>query len=109
MVLTLLLRHTGVTAYSVHPGVIKSNLQGHDPSLFGRVQQVAMKITPTVSPLEGSYNSLYCATSPDAPARGAGRYFVPVCKLEHKNDHWLDDRQGNAELWSWSENVMRTL
>ncbi|KAM0722725.1 hypothetical protein Q7P37_002166 [Cladosporium fusiforme] len=93
----------GVTAYSLHPGVIKTNLQGHDPSFFGTLSNLAMKVTPTVSSIEGARNTLYCATSAEAPRQGAGRYFVPVGKLQPKVDKWIDDREGNAALWKYSE------
>lgn len=70
---------------------------------------LAMRVTPTTSPIEGARNSLYCATSPEAPQKGAGRYFVPVGKLQPKVDKWLDDREGNAALWKFSEAVNEKL
>ncbi|KAG9206455.1 hypothetical protein G6514_003286 [Epicoccum nigrum] len=95
----------GLTAYSLHPGLIKTNLQGKDPSLFGRVQGLVTKVIPKVSAHEGALNSLYCATSPKVVQEGAGRYFIPVGKLQPRVDGWLADKDGNAELWKWSENV----
>lgn len=98
----------GVTAYSLHPGVVKSNLQGHDPSTFGSFMNLMMKIQPTDSPLHGALTSLYCATMPEAAETGAGRYFTPVAKLGGK-EKWLDDNKGNQELWAWSEDVLKTI
>lgn len=69
----------------------------------------AMKVTPTMSTIEGARNSLYCATSPEAPRQGAGRFFVPVGKLSPKVEKWLDDREGNAALWRFSEAVNERL
>lgn len=98
---------TGVTAYSLHPGVVHSGLQGQDPSMFGSFMQLAMKVTPTVTPLEGALNTLYAATSPEAATVGQGRFFVPVGKLSKFADKWLDDRTGNIELWNHSERAVR--
>lgn len=97
----------GVTAYSLHPGVIKTNLQRRDPTLFGQVQKVMMKLTPTLSIEEGARNSLFCATSPEAPWKGQGRFFSPVGKMENHHEKWLIDSEGNKQLWEHSEAAMR--
>jgi hypothetical protein len=97
---------TGVTAYSLHPGLIQTNLQGKDPSWLGTLLQFSMKITPTVTPLEGSLTSLYAATSPEAPGKAQGRFILPVGKVSKSVDKWLEDRQGNWELWDWSERAV---
>lgn len=83
--------------------MIKTNLQGHDPGLLGSLLNLSVKLGSTTTPIEGARNSLYCATSPEAPQQGAGRYFLPVGKVQPKVDKWLDDREGNAALWKWSE------
>ncbi|KAH7235040.1 uncharacterized protein BKA55DRAFT_708999, partial [Fusarium redolens] len=88
----------GVTAYSLHPGIIKSGLQSHSNSIFGAMTRVAMKVGPTSTPLEGSMNSLFCATSSQAYEH-AGRYYVPVQKLDDKANKWLDDPQAVGKLW----------
>jgi hypothetical protein len=86
--------------------VIKTNLQGKDPSLFGRLQGLMIHVTPTVSTHDGALNTLFCATSPQvAQEGGQGRYFVPVGKLQPRVDAWLADKSGNAALWQWSEKV----
>jgi hypothetical protein len=64
--------------------------------------QLAMKITPTVTPLEGALNSLYAATSPEAPGKAQGRFILPVGKIGKAVDKWLEDRTGNWELWEHS-------
>ncbi|KAH8901264.1 NAD(P)-binding protein [Thozetella sp. PMI_491] len=92
----------GVTAYSLHPGVVRSNLQNSDPTILGAIVRVGMKFRSTTH-LECSLNSLFCATSPLAPAQGPGRYYAPVGKLDSKADTWLDDIHGNAELWRHSD------
>jgi hypothetical protein len=85
--------------------VIKTNLQGKDPSLFGRLQGLMVHVTATASTHDGALNTLFCATSPQVVQEGQGRYFVPVGKLQHRVDKWLDDESGNKALWQWSEEV----
>lgn len=96
----------GVTAYSVHPGIIPSNLQSHDPGFVGMMMRIGMKFRST-TPLEGCHNSLFCATTTAAARDGQGRYFTPVGKINPKADYLLDDREGNARLWQWSEAAMQ--
>ncbi|KAK0761492.1 hypothetical protein N5P37_006444 [Trichoderma harzianum] len=99
----------GITAYSVHPGIVKSNLQGHDPTLMGKVVRVAMKLGAGDTPLHGALNSLYCATSPSAPVQGQGRFFVPVGKPDSRADKWIKDREGNSRLWELGESQLKRL
>jgi hypothetical protein len=68
-----------------------------------------MALMPKMSTLEGALNSLYCATSPEAPHNAAGRYCTPVGKVEGKADKFLNDRTSNAELWNISEDALRRL
>lgn len=89
----------GVTAYSVHPGIVKSGLQSHNPSkIFGAVSKIAMTVGPTSTTLEAALNSLFCATSGRAFAN-PGRYYVPVTKLDDRANKWLDDPQAVNKLW----------
>ncbi|KAM0342570.1 hypothetical protein ACHAPU_009423 [Fusarium lateritium] len=66
----------GVTAYSLHPGIVKTGLQSHNPSkVFQMVSRVAMAFA------------------------NPGRYYVPVTKLDHRANKWLDDPQAVNKLW----------
>lgn len=98
---------TGVTAYSVHPGYVPSNLQSHDPTIIGSAIRLAMKLSRTTA-LQGALTTLYCATSPEAPAVGAGRFFVPVGKLDARADTWFADTEGNKRLWEMAEEQSNT-
>jgi hypothetical protein len=68
--------------------------------------QLAMKITPSVTPLEGAFKSLFAATSPEAFTRAQGKFILPVGKLSKSVDKWLDDHEGNIELWEFSERAV---
>lgn len=97
---------SGVTAYSLHPGLIKSNLQNHDPSFLGMLSRAAFKIMPSLSPADGARTSLYCATSPNAYSY-AGRYMVPFGKLSTKENKWLDDAKAVNGLWTLATNQLK--
>lgn len=73
---------------------------------MGTMIRVGAKFGARTTPLEGSLNSLYCATSPTAPIRGQGRYFLPVANIDNKVDGWLEDSAMNERLWKQSEEVM---
>ncbi|OBS25132.1 hypothetical protein FPOA_05667 [Fusarium poae] len=88
----------GVTAYSLHPGLVKSNLQSHNPTMLGAMSRMMFKVGPSSTPLEGAMNSLFCATSPKVYEH-AGRYYVPVQKLDDRANKWLDDAQAVNKLW----------
>ncbi|CAH0014906.1 unnamed protein product [Clonostachys rhizophaga] len=97
---------TGVTAYSCHPGIVKSNLQSHDPTIVGKTMRTVMKYTASMTPLEGAINSLFLATSPLAPERGQGKFFIPVTKVNPKAEDWLNDRETNARLWEHCSGIL---
>lgn len=96
----------GVTAYSLHPGLIKSGLQSHSNNIFGAMTRVAMKVGPTSTPLEGSMNYLFCATTSQAYGH-AGRYYVPIQKLDDRANKWLDDPQAVGKLWDLANKQMK--
>ncbi len=60
---------TGVTSYSLHPGVIASDIWRRVPWPVRPLIKLRMR-----SPREGAATSLYCATSPDV-ASDSGRYY----------------------------------
>lgn len=92
----------GITAYSLHPGIIKTNLQSHGPGILGALSRFGMKVFPTISALDGSRTSLYCATSPEAP-KMAGHFFVPYGKLDNRPNKWLKDPKTVKKLWDLAD------
>ncbi|KIW19455.1 hypothetical protein PV08_00027 [Exophiala spinifera] len=97
---------SGVTAYSLHPGLIRSNLQSSYPGMIGALARFSMKITPTISPQDGSRTSLYCATSSHAPSH-AGRYFVPYGKLDVDRSKWVDDAKEVTKVWDLADSQLK--
>ncbi|KAH7325680.1 hypothetical protein B0I35DRAFT_405040 [Stachybotrys elegans] len=97
----------GVTAFSVHPGIVKSGLQNSDPSLMGKIIRLAIRLSPTTH-LQAAYNSLWCATTP-AAAKQAGKFFMPVAKHDARVEAWLKDSKGNAELYDATEEKTKAL
>lgn len=66
------LEGTGVTAYSLHPGVVQTDLWRH---LTGPQQMVMKVVTPfTKSSEQGAQTSIYCAVEPSLENESGGYY-----------------------------------
>lgn len=98
----------GVTAYSVHPGIIRTNLQDVDTSFIGALSRTVVGFAG-VTPLEGCRNTLYCATSAQAPATGQGRFFWPVGKIYDSREIWFTDDKVNKALWEHGQTQLRRI
>ena len=83
----------GVSAFSVHPGWIRSNLAGNPVVKF--MQNVLLRpfsgILTTVSWFEGAQTSLHCLLDDDAPQH-SGKYFSQISIL-------YPDRENHAGGW----------
>lgn len=93
-------------AFSVHPGIIKSNLQSHDASFLGMLTRTAVKIAPTSTPLDGARTSLFCATSPRAIS-SAGLYLIPFGKVDPRANRWLNDDEAVEKLWQLASSQLK--
>ena len=99
----------GLTAYSIHPGIVATGLQSGDQGIVGNVMRQLIKFVSWTTPLEASYNTLFVATSPEAVAN-AGGYFEPVGKIEKKVRPLFGDQKGNDALWELgNEQMIRIL
>ncbi|XP_071751616.1 retinol dehydrogenase 12, like [Centroberyx gerrardi] len=66
------LQGTGVTAYSLHPGVVQTELWRH---LNGPQQLVMKMISPfTKSSVQGAQTTIYCAVEPTLETESGGYY-----------------------------------
>jgi NAD(P)-dependent dehydrogenase (short-subunit alcohol dehydrogenase family) len=86
---------TGVTTYSLHPGVIASDIWRRVPFPARQIARAFMKTTE-----EGAQTSLWCATAPEL-AGETGKYYTD--KAEKKPSRHARDPQLAAELWRRSE------
>ncbi|KAL2204067.1 NAD(P)-binding protein [Sarocladium strictum] len=96
----------GVTAYSLHPGIVATNLQSGDQGVFGKVMRPLIKTFAHGTTLEASHNTFFAATSKDAVA-DAGKFFMPVGVVEGKADVFVQDTAGNDALWELVDMQMR--
>ena len=70
------LKGTNVTAVSLHPGVINTELTRNLYGCFGCLAKVCLPCITCCwkTPNEGAQTTIYCATSPDLPKHN-GSYF----------------------------------
>ncbi len=88
------LANTNVTTYSLHPGVIASDVYREVPWPLRKVMTMFMKSTK-----DGAKTSLYCATSPDV-AGDSGKYYDDA---KERTPSSVATPELAAELWERSE------
>ncbi len=86
---------TGVTTYSLHPGVIASDIWRKVPWPVRPLMKLRMR-----TPEEGAKTSLYCATDPGL-ADESGHYYE---NREHKEASAVATPELGRELWERTEN-----
>lgn len=92
----------GVTAYSVHPGLVSTGFGGGGNSfIVGLVVKLARRRFAT--PSEGAVTTVFLATDADVVAE-AGGYFADSA-LSESTRHAKDDDQA-ARLWDLSESYV---
>jgi len=89
---------TNVTTYSLHPGVIASDVWRETPRLLGGFIKLFMKSTQ-----DGAKTSLYCATSPEAGSQTGLYYDGSAPKPPSK----VATPELAAELWDRTEAWVR--
>lgn len=85
----------GVTTYSLHPGVVATDVWRHVPGFIRAVIKLGM-----ISPEEGALTTLRCATAPELAAE-TGRYYD--AQKEREPSALAQDVQLAQRLWSESE------
>jgi retinol dehydrogenase 12 len=93
------LEGAGVNTYSLHPGVVASNVWRSVPWPFRSLMKLGM-----ISTEKGAATSLYCATSADAGAQ-TGLYY-DECRSREPSKAAQDTALA-AELWRRSEEWVR--
>ena len=95
-----ILHGTGVTTYSLHPGVVASDVWRSVPWPLRSLMKLAM-----ISTEDGALTTLHCATSP-AAADETGLYY-DRCRATLPGAA-AQDQALAAELWTRSENWVRS-
>ena len=93
------LQGTGVTTYSLHPGVVASDVWRSLPWPLRPLIMLFM-----ISPQEGAKTTLHCATSPDVE-KETGLYY-DKCQVKRPS-RVASDAALAAELWQRSEDWVR--
>jgi NAD(P)-dependent dehydrogenase (short-subunit alcohol dehydrogenase family) len=93
------LEGAGVTTYSLHPGVVASDVWRSVPWPFRSLMKLGM-----ISTEKGASTSLYCATSAEAGAQ-TGLYY-DECRAKEASKTG-QDRALAADLWQRSEEWVR--
>ena len=91
----------GVTAYSLHPGAIKTNLGSQVP-LSKYLAPVVMMFIKEKTIAEGAATTVYCAVKPGLESEN-GRYFDDST-VTNLADQWTDDDLNR--FWKWTENII---
>ncbi len=86
---------TGVTTYSLHPGVVATDVWRELPQPFRAIVKLFM-----ISAEQGAATTIYCATSPDVAAQ-TGLYY-DKCAVKTPSKAGQDTALA-AELWRRSE------
>lgn len=89
----------GVTAYSLHPGVIATELGRNNGTLNFLFYQLGSPFNKSIP--QGAATTVYCALSPDA---AAGGYHMDCHAAKCRSDGRREDLA--AQLWEVSERVI---
>lgn len=90
----------GVRSYSLHPGVVASDVWRRIPWPFRSIMKLRM-----ISNEEGAKTSVYCAASPEV-AEHDGRYYD--AEKERSPSKIAEDAALGRELWDRSEEMVGT-
>ncbi len=93
---------TGITANSVHPGIVRTGMMLKAPGAFRIMSYASLPFS--ISPEEGARTSVYLATSPEVRAVSGG-YFAKSKKTATKNR--FDTEENRSLLWELSLESVR--
>jgi NAD(P)-dependent dehydrogenase (short-subunit alcohol dehydrogenase family) len=87
-----------ITAYSLHPGVINTNLTANVP--LGNFFKIFFK---KKTPSQGAATTVYCALNPDLEKENGG--YFDDSTVTDLADRWTDNDVNT--LWEWTEKVIQ--
>eukprot|EP00094_Tigriopus_californicus_P005946 TCALIF_05728-PA protein Name:"Similar to RDH13 Retinol dehydrogenase 13 (Homo sapiens)" AED:0.07 eAED:0.07 QI:2564/0.85/0.87/1/0.42/0.5/8/77/512 len=98
------LESSGITVYSLHPGVVNTELSRHmKAKWYGKIALKVVIPLVTITPLEGAQTTLYCALE-DSIEGHSGRYYSG-CKEKKASARALDEK-AQKRLWELSEKMV---
>jgi retinol dehydrogenase-14 len=96
------LRGTGVTATSVHPGVVRTNFGSEDQAWFFQI--ISRVVRPFLkTPAQGAQTPIYLASSPDVEAI-TGQFFAN--RKPKASNKAAGDAEASASLWRVSAELV---
>ncbi|RDW72740.1 putative short-chain dehydrogenase/reductase family protein [Aspergillus mulundensis] len=100
-------RYPSITAVSVHPGIIVTDLYGavgaSNPLAAGVIKIMGMIGTKVE---QGAWNQLWAAVGAKKGELVNGGYYVPVGIGKPRN-RYVTDQQMGSRLWEWTETELR--
>jgi NAD(P)-dependent dehydrogenase (short-subunit alcohol dehydrogenase family) len=105
------LENTQVTTYSLHPGVINTELTRYIGELYGILFHIASIFLIPISwymfktPEQGAQTTIYCAVDEEIKNE-SGRYYSD-CKEKKLLKHATKDEDGER-LWKMSEEIIQS-
>jgi len=103
-----------VLANVLHPGAVNTELyekSSHAAGITATILQGVKSVAGwfMVTPAQGSYTSLFAATSPQVVEnKWTGQYFVPYGKLSETSKQGKDEVARDA-LWEWTEETIQKI
>ncbi|KKK20788.1 putative short-chain dehydrogenase [Aspergillus rambellii] len=100
-------RYPSITAVSVHPGIIFTDLyaSASESSALGALASKGLSVLGTSVPV-GAHNQLWAAAGAKKEDLVNGGYYIPVGHLKPQNIYALSKDFGRR-LWEWSEAELR--
>jgi len=91
---------TGIQTYSLHPGVVATEIWRHAPKFL-----VALRKRSMIDAEQGAETSLFCASSPEV--QGQSGLYYDACKPREPSA-LAQDRALAAQLWEFSERAIQS-
>jgi len=95
------LEGTGVTANTLHPGVVATQFAANNWGPVGKLARRVLNLV-SISPEEGAQTSIYLATSPEVEGV-SGQYF-DKCRAKESSPASYD-QESQRRLWAISEQI----
>lgn len=100
-------RHPEITAMSVHPGLIKTDLYSDtfENSYFMRFGMALVGPLVYHDAVYGALTQLWTSTAEKSKIQ-QGAFYTPVGKLQ-KGNSWANDADASKKLWEWTEEKLK--